>query len=433
MRKAIENTGTWPQRPATDVPDGKQATSPKIESPLPLLGSSKNVPDNRPASALPDSPRHGRVKRTTVSNASQRLIICESETRTIAGLAAKWRDIETGGDLFGLWSRDGIPNIMLVTGPGPDATHEATHFAQDLRFFLDLANYLRKKYGLQWLGTWHSHHSLGLDSPSQGDVEQVKSVTKKNNFRKWCEIILTHEPETDTADQTGTSWWSAARPQESFKIKVNAFSYIDPQKGHNVRAEVRVLRGASPFRSTLLSEGMGKRIGISKKDSSFPLERVILAAPESNCVTPLVNRIPDTLLKKISLLPKKAQEKLQLQVEQDMVIITTTLSEGIIVGIGMTNQPPHMITAVSVKNIKTGESKDVTAKVLAHGQVDICQAYKILESIVTENSNAPKANKAVSMNNIRTPGTQLTLTVRRSHLTQHKSIMKEASNHGSKL
>ena len=68
---------------------------------------------------------------------SHYIVIYESEFRIIAGISAQWsrRGLETGGELFGLWTHGQRPFILLVTGPGHDAVHQPAYFSQAMHFF----------------------------------------------------------------------------------------------------------------------------------------------------------------------------------------------------------------------------------------------------------------------------------------------------------
>jgi len=100
----------------------------------------------------------------------------ESEARALCGEAALRDDPETGGLLAGLGAPDGHPVILLATGPGPDAVHEPTHFAQDRDLFRHMMR-SQECYGAQWVGTWHSHPSVGIRSLSGRDVSQATPPT----------------------------------------------------------------------------------------------------------------------------------------------------------------------------------------------------------------------------------------------------------------
>lgn len=102
-------------------------------------------------------------------------------------------DVEVGGDLYGLWTDDGTPIVFLATGPGPQATFSELKFHQDHQEIMRCEEYLFYKYGIQYLGDWHSHHILNLDYPSSGDIKRIQNILRQPNRNKMVEFIVTHE------------------------------------------------------------------------------------------------------------------------------------------------------------------------------------------------------------------------------------------------
>lgn len=82
-------------------------------------------------------------------------------------------NIETGGDLFGLWLDDNKVVIQLISGPGQNCRRTTTSFHQDVEYLGDVGTHLTTKEGLCNVGEWHSHHRLGLPRPSAGDEQTV--------------------------------------------------------------------------------------------------------------------------------------------------------------------------------------------------------------------------------------------------------------------
>jgi len=210
------------------------------------------------------------------SNPKQYLAIFESELRFIADNAAAWNGSETGGDLVGYFTHQGRAVVQLATPPGPGARHEVTHFAQDFDYFNRVMGWLMEEFGLQYLGDWHSHHSLGLDHPSGGDKARIRSVALKNGYPTMQEIIVTcssnafgckpvgerrQEPDLGGNEvvlrSRGASTTRRPRPGELLvseldEISVHAFHYHDAGNGANQRCPIRLLPGISPIRQALL-------------------------------------------------------------------------------------------------------------------------------------------------------------------------------------
>src|SRR5205807_2312290 len=97
------------------------------------------------------------------------------EIRLIAEESARW-EIETGGDLFGLWSAS--PTLHLATRAGPAAVRDAAHFRLDVEYLRTLSAVLGDEWGLEYFGDWHSHHRLRFTAPSSVVGVPVAEVLK---------------------------------------------------------------------------------------------------------------------------------------------------------------------------------------------------------------------------------------------------------------
>ncbi len=99
----------------------------------------------------------------------RKIIIYQSELNYLSQCILDYPQIETGGNLFGFWTPFGIPVVHYVVGPGEHAIHHVAHFRQDYHFLEMHADQLVEEHALHHIGSWHSHHSLGLTEPSRGD------------------------------------------------------------------------------------------------------------------------------------------------------------------------------------------------------------------------------------------------------------------------
>ncbi|MBT3224231.1 MAG: hypothetical protein HN348_34620, partial [Proteobacteria bacterium] len=98
------------------------------------------------------------------------LRIFASEIHAIVSEIRRYPHTETGGDLFGLWSHGGAPTVFLASLPGPGAIRQSHHFQQDPATHISLERLVWDYFGLQCVGLWHSHHRLGLEHLSRGDI-----------------------------------------------------------------------------------------------------------------------------------------------------------------------------------------------------------------------------------------------------------------------
>ena len=121
----------------------------------------------------PSDPRARRRHPGVPPTAAPRVLISRSELDLIGRFTLDWPDLETGGDLFGFYTRSGLPVVTYVLGPGPRARRTEVAFYQDREFLVKAGGALLDRHGLQHLGEWHSHHRLGLRRPSGGDVRTV--------------------------------------------------------------------------------------------------------------------------------------------------------------------------------------------------------------------------------------------------------------------
>ena len=158
-------------------------------------------------------------------NDDKKIIIYKSELDYISKCILESPNIETGGNLFGLWTPFGIPFVQYVVGPGRNAEHHHTHFRQDFNFLDKNADLLVKEHALHHIGTWHSHHSLNLDYPSNGDSNSTFSGMRECNLKSFVLLIGNYCNGQST---------------------VNAFRYYDD--GIYVNLKWVILDGESPIR-----------------------------------------------------------------------------------------------------------------------------------------------------------------------------------------
>lgn len=115
--------------------------------------------------------------------------IFKSDLEYISKCILDYPDIETGGDFFGFWNNLGLPVIQYVTGPGKKSYHNIAFFKQDISFLQKAGNAAYKCYGMQHIGSWHSHHKLGLAEPSGHDCQTMANAIKNNNLNQFFMIL----------------------------------------------------------------------------------------------------------------------------------------------------------------------------------------------------------------------------------------------------
>ncbi len=154
-------------------------------------------------------------------------MIYRSELDYISRCILDYKNIETGGQLFGYWTSTGIPVVLYALGPGKYANHRETFFNQDLKYLETVGNYLLEKYGLQHIGEWHSHHQLGLAQPSGHDASTMVNNISRLHLRRFLLCI------GNCTEQYST---------------LNAFSFHEDHGYHYIQSRWSIKECTSPFR-----------------------------------------------------------------------------------------------------------------------------------------------------------------------------------------
>ena len=96
--------------------------------------------------------------------------------------------IETGGNLFGLWTTSGSAVIHVVIGPGKNCRRTTTSFHQDIEYLKRVGRFVNDNYMFCHIGEWHSHHSLAVNKPTSED-EQIIRGNFPQGLTKFLVII----------------------------------------------------------------------------------------------------------------------------------------------------------------------------------------------------------------------------------------------------
>ena len=160
-------------------------------------------------------------------------IIYRSEFDYVSRCILDYKNIETGGQLFGFWTSTGIPVVLYAIGPGNRANHQDTFFNQDVSYLLDVGNFVLEKYGLQHIGEWHSHHQLGLAYPSGHDASTMVHNIGNLHLRRFLLCI-----------------GNCNEVQSTF----NAFNFHEDHGYDYVHAKWSIKECESPFRALIDSD-----------------------------------------------------------------------------------------------------------------------------------------------------------------------------------
>lgn len=128
-----------------------------------------------------------RNKSATQSNLY--VTIYNQDLEYISRCILDYPDCETGGDLFGFWNNRGLPVILYVSGPGDNCYRDSGFFRQDMDFLVGNGNHLFENYGLQHIGSWHSHHKLSLAVPSLHDSNTMVNAIRNSNIERFFMVL----------------------------------------------------------------------------------------------------------------------------------------------------------------------------------------------------------------------------------------------------
>ena len=307
---------------------------------------------------------------TGTARRSQYVTIFESELRAIAAIAAERRGIETGGVLFGQFSHAARPSIWLALPPGRNAIHQASFFEEDIDHVKGIDRLLGEHYGIRSIGTHHSHHELGLDDPSSVDVNQVRSVSQRNGFPTWVQIISTHrrlhasKPSQLRWRRTTSREDGCTCHSDPVRIRVNSFFYSDARNGQGARCGIRVLPGISPVRASLITSGLLDDSVLGFQGFQFSTDRIDFddAQPDSEPEQTLA--VPDALIDQIRELPDSLQDQLSATLEEDLIIVTLPLPEAFAVYVAYAAAEPVTIKAIEMARCGSDTIHDVAGHLI---------------------------------------------------------------------
>ena len=102
------------------------------------------------------------------------LSIFKEDFIRIGNFVSKIPHVETGGNLFGLWTNQGNAVVLVATGPGKNCKRTSASFYQDIPYMQRVGDLLTTEYPLCHMGEWHSHHQMQLFQPSIGDCNTIQ-------------------------------------------------------------------------------------------------------------------------------------------------------------------------------------------------------------------------------------------------------------------
>lgn len=132
------------------------------------------------------STNNQRLQSGFASRRDFKVFMFQEDCQMMENLVLEYPHLETGGSLFGLWTRDGDAVLHVVLGPGRNCERTGASFYQDIPYLKRNGELLTQDYMLCHIGEWHSHHQLRLFEPSGGD----SSTVIRNYPRGTCGFLL---------------------------------------------------------------------------------------------------------------------------------------------------------------------------------------------------------------------------------------------------
>lgn len=342
--------------------------------------------------------------RRSINETARVIYLYLEDLQFMAAHAWGYGNIETGGALFGTRTHGESIVVMLALGPGPHAVRGGAHFKDDPDYIMRASEFLFENYGLQYGGNHHSHHRLGLSSPSTVDSDQIRRLAIRNNYRQQVQLIIAYEDrsvrllnrrhQSETSSKSIDSPFGKVAPipktsnnsEDRFPfVRIDAYYYANAQTGSYVNSRIKILKGESPIRRSLSSISPVPCIG-AVEDLSFPLDRIIFdefVAPASEQQGP---RMPEALAERLGVLPEDVLVKSEVTVNDGSLTVELPLSHGHVLTLTIALEDEYPINKLLVTTHGADQSQDVVcqiAKPLASD--DLPAVYRWAQRIVNGN------------------------------------------------
>jgi len=292
--------------------------------------------------------------------------IYESELQAMGLESSSW-ETETGGDLFGVWQD--IPIIYLATRAGQKAIRDSTHFRLDVDYLIKISSELSNEWGLRYFGDWHSHHKLGLNSPSAGDRDRIKRLAEKNNFGEMIEFVTTFSNES----------------RKDRIVQVHPFVYKNFPAANPSGLSLIVLKGLSPVREALM---IRKRMPEQRLDSYsiFQIEKI--KVPEEQLGRVSGNEgspqkiISDKVLLNSGIEFRRVSSK-DIEIHQTSFghILAVPVEDEQYVAFAVDSNWPHKVLQVDWIDRKTGKTTELDIKDAGLSLVNLDKVIQCYKSV----------------------------------------------------
>jgi hypothetical protein len=325
--------------------------------------------------------------------------IFASELCQVGGVAASRPDVEVGGTIIGHPTHAGRLVAHLALPSGPQATHDPARFIDDPDYVSNVARDLQDGYGIQLIGTHHTHPGSGPACPSHTDVDQVRSVCNRNRIPRWLQIISTRQPNDRGARQHAhrhSPLDAAPNPHERppFSIQVSSFFYPDAPRGEYVRCALTVIPGISPIREALVARRALSPHALTTYP--FPIDYITYDAVEIEPpADPIVLRY---LEQQCAGLPRSTSRAITFEVLRGDIHMTVRLPGDRTARIVYAAVTRPCIRAVHLTGGRDPQSHDVTTPILRGADLrpllDICRDLGSLAVSTADIADCPRNDPA---------------------------------------
>ncbi|XP_062505862.1 putative mediator of RNA polymerase II transcription subunit 26 [Corticium candelabrum] len=240
---------------------------------------------------------------------------------------------ETGGDLFGLWSKDNTAVVQFVLGPGKRSRRTTMSYFQDTKYLAESDSVITEQYGLCHIGEWHSHHTLGLARPSDGDQKTVWSNMPNNGFKRFIIFIANLEKETRSRTRDVELRGGTGLGCFLFQVKdTKSWEQYDVMQGY-----FDVTNGQSPYRHELVpmigkgAETLYKRHEVavehvqSSRSQGYELGHILLYSKDQERLILLPHPQPQQQRQRQEQIQQQEIQQRQQQQQQQQPYLTTQL------------------------------------------------------------------------------------------------------------
>ena len=137
------------------------------------------------------------------------VFIRANDIKRIFSWVMKHPNLETGGDVFGLWekSHNSLENtlhIHYIIGPGQLCRRTTFSFHQDVIYASQMEDYFHRNHGMEHVALWHSHQS-GLDRPSADDKKMVWETMPSHDINRFVLIIASIADSSKESENAAVS------------------------------------------------------------------------------------------------------------------------------------------------------------------------------------------------------------------------------------